>query len=105
MAEVFGRNRQVEEPKEAEYRNFKKGNMPKPRPRPHPWNASGLDYSYCCGLAATGEELQAAPTPAPAPEPVNTTVQNMQAWKYAKTALAIVGAYVVIKFLYGKFVK
>jgi hypothetical protein len=70
-----------------------------PKPKPHyPLNACG-DFNNCC--MATGDE--AAPeTPSPT---VNKSVQNIQAGKYAKTALALVGAYVVIKFLYGKFKK
>jgi hypothetical protein len=112
MAEFFGKDRQ-QAPNLTEdiYRNWNnainKGNMPKPRSRPHPWNASGMDFNYCggysncCGLAATGDEASNA-----APSPVDSTpVRNLQAWQYAKTALAIVGTYVIVKFLYGKYVK
>lgn len=42
-----------------------------------------------CGLNATGES-------------VNATVTNVTALGYLKTGLALVGAFVVIKYIYGK---
>jgi hypothetical protein len=57
---------------------------------------------FCaCGFNATGEEE----LPPEEEAPVKTNVMNLQAWKYAKSALALVGAYAVIMFLYKKFGK
>jgi hypothetical protein len=42
-----------------------------------------------CGLNATGDSVSA-------------TVNNVTAWGYLKTALALVGAFVVAKYVYGK---
>jgi uncharacterized membrane protein len=50
----------------------------------------------CCGFAASGD----APV-----TPVSATVTNISAWSYAKTALALVGAFIIGKYLYTKFVK
>lgn len=59
-----------------------------------------LQRNFCgCGFAANGDEQ-----PAPV-ETVKSEAMNMQAWQYAKTGLAIVGAFVVIRFIYNKFVK
>lgn len=83
---------------------IKKGNRP-PRQKPrYPFNASG--YNMCCGLAATGDEAEAAPV-AEAPKVVDSTakLQKVQALGYAKTALALVGLYVIASFLYKKYVK
>lgn len=58
------------------------------------------DFCGCGALAASGDEAQTVE------EPENTVtkeVQNLQFWQYAKMALALVGAYVVLKYLYGKF--
>ena len=78
-------------------------------------NALGNDCSFnnCCGLAATGSEdpslagLSTAIQADASNAANNSTipVQNIQAWNYFKTGLALVGAYVVIKFLYVKFAK
>jgi hypothetical protein len=67
-------------------------------PAPAQFN-NGCGFSNCCGLAATGDE------PEPDPAPVKANVTNLQAWQYIKTGLAIIGVYVVLKFLYGKFIK
>lgn len=115
MGEFFGRN--SENP---DYINaIKKGNMP-PKPKGHyPLNNACGGFSNCCGLAATGDEALAEeqrlygtnlgpddlPLQSPAPAPVDPKVQNLQRWGYVKTGFALVGAYVAIKFLYGKFVK
>jgi hypothetical protein len=66
-----------------------------------------LQRDFCaCGLAATGEdEIIDAEEVADDTKSVKTKAMNLQAWKYFKTGLALVGAYVVIKFLYGKLVK
>lgn len=61
-------------------------------------NAGGRDpwkprSRNCCGLNATGAE------------PVNKAVTKLQAWNYAKTGLALVGAYVVVKYLMAKLKK
>lgn len=37
--------------------------------------------------------------------PVSTAVYNTQTWQYAKTALAILGLYVALKFVYTKWIK
>lgn len=99
MAEFFGRN--SESP---DYRNAIKGNNMPPKPKNHyPLNNACGGFSNCCGLAATGDETNAVESPSPAP--IDPKVQNLQRWGYVKTGLALVGAYVAIKFLYGKFVK
>lgn len=56
-------------------------------------------FKNCCGLAATGDGA-ADEQPLPVPK-----VQNVQAWGFIKTALAVVGAWVVIKYAYGKLKK
>lgn len=97
MGEFFGRN--SENP---DYINaIKRGNKPKSKPG-YPLNACG-NFSNCCGLAATGDETDPAASSSPAP--IDPKVKNLQRWGYVKTGLALIGAYVVIKFLYGKFVK
>jgi hypothetical protein len=98
MGEFFGRDSENQS-----YHNaIKKGNMPKPKKHFPLNNACG--FSNCCGLAATGDEAL-PPVESPSPAPVDSKVKNLQRWGYVKTGLALVGAYVVIKFLYGKFVK
>lgn len=59
--------------------------------------------NFCpCGINATGEE----PAPEPIPEEsANKKVINLRAWQYVRAGLAIVGAYVVIKYLITKFKK
>jgi hypothetical protein len=96
MAEFFGRNSEFIDTEAEAYHNafgHKRGVSPHKRKNANPLNPS----RNCCGFNATGDET--------APEPVSKPVMKMQAWQYAKTGLAVVGAYVVIKFLYGKFVK
>jgi hypothetical protein len=69
--------------------------------RNNPFNPG---FKNCCGLAATGDEAL-PPVESSSPAPIDPKVSNLQRWGYVKTGLALVGAYVVIKFLYGKFVK
>lgn len=60
-------------------------------------------FHQCCGFAASGDEVideNAKPE-----EPVKVKVQNVKALGYAKTILALVGLYVVVKFIYGKIKK
>lgn len=66
---------------------------------------NGMQRDFCgCGLAATGDE-PIAPAESQEIEPVKAEVMNMQAWQYAKTALALIGIFVVVKFIYSKMVK
>lgn len=60
------------------------------------------DFCGCGALAASGggEPVQSTDEPETT---VTKEVQNLQFWQYAKMALALVGAYVVVKYLYGKF--
>jgi len=100
MAEFFGRESEYD--KDYSYA-IKKGNRPPAGKRKYPFNASG-DYENCC-MAATGDELlpeEGLPAEQAAPETVNSSVQSMQTWQYVKTALALVGAWVVVKFLFSK---
>lgn len=96
MAEIFGKNREqgfrnmVDDPflKVQGIRNKKSNN--------------------CCGFAASGDLGYMAEQPEPTdPEPVaiKAKVQNMKTWDLAKTALAIVGLYVVVKYAWTKFKK
>jgi len=87
MAEIFGKNRGQE------FRNM----VDDPFLRVQTIKSKKLN---CCGLAATGEESEVI---APEPIAIKAKVQNMKAWDYAKTALAIVGLYVVVKYAWGKF--
>lgn len=100
MAEIFGRDRILEN----DFQNVIKGNAPKKK-KHFPLNACGEEYSNCCMATGIGDGIgDGIPLPI-AGVTVNSSVQNMQTWQYAKTALALIGAYVAIKFLYGKFVK
>jgi hypothetical protein len=91
MAEFFGKN--------SEYRNMIDDPYLRMADQRKPFN-------NCCGFAATGDEILATEeVPQDDIEPVKSQVMNLQAWKYAKTGLAIIGAYVVIKYLYGKIKK
>jgi hypothetical protein len=56
-----------------------------------------------CGLAATGDDT-AEPAASDQPEKSNAVV-NLQPWRYARTALMLIGVYVLAKFLYEKFKK
>jgi hypothetical protein len=59
--------------------------------------------NFCgCGFAANGEEGAQGEEPA---VDINQRVINLQAWRYARTALLLIGAYVVIKFAYEKLRK
>lgn len=102
MAEFFGKNSEYGS---SPYHNaVRKGNQPPKRRPSNPLNYHG--YSNCCGLAATGDEdMPITDLPTEALPPVLPKVHSMQAWQYAKMGLALIGAYVAIKFLYGKFVK
>lgn len=103
MSEFFGRNRVdfLEEQKRREFNNFidfsyydaiKKGNHPKSKKVHYPLNADG--YNNCC-MAATGD--------VPEPEKnVSDKVVSMKPWGYVKTGLALVGAYVVAKWIIAK---
>jgi len=60
------------------------------------------DFASCCAglaFAATGDEAGEKKTELPS---MSQKVVNLQAWNYAKTLLAIVGLYVVIKFIWEK---
>ena len=85
MAEIFGRNR------EQDFRNM----VDDPFLKVQTIKSKKLN---CCGLAASGEEVTD-----PEPVEIKAKVQNIKAWDYAKTALAIIGLYVVVKYAYGKF--
>jgi hypothetical protein len=52
-------------------------------------------HSACGFMAATGDP--SAPDPS-----VKAAVTNLTMWNYAKTGLALLGAFVAIKFIYGK---
>ena len=56
---------------------------------------------FCaCGMNATGEDIPQSDTPEAIPDAV--PAGSLQAWRYARTALMLVGLYVVGKFLYNK---
>lgn len=61
-------------------------------------------FKNCCGLNATGDN-PLSEVVATQVETLKAPVMNMQAWRYAKTILAIVGAVVIVKFIYHKFSK
>jgi len=64
------------------------------------------NFKNCCGLAATGDGAMDDAQLAEQREALPATkVRDMQAWNYAKTALAIVGAWVVLKWAYEKIKK
>jgi len=105
MAEIFGNNRNEE------FRNMvddpflnmvKRGNRP-PKKRNYPFNANG--YNDCCGFAASGDLDSDAVNSDPEPVVIKSKVQNMRAWDYAKTALALIGLYVVVTYAWGKLKK
>jgi hypothetical protein len=79
----------------------RKGNRP-PHQRNYPFNACGMNN--CCGLAATGDEVVAPVDTAAAPVD-KTKIQSIKTWHYAKTGLAIIGAYVIIKYAISKMKK
>lgn len=62
-------------------------------------------FHQCCGFAATGDEVEVIDETAKTDEPVKVKVQNVKAIGYVKTVLALVGLYVIIKFIYGKIKK
>jgi hypothetical protein len=110
MAEMFGRNRvenwginHNENYRNDNYRNMIDDPFLNEFGRNVSRNPLQRDFSNCCGFAASGEEIST--TPPAVTEPLNTKVMNMQAVRYIKTALAIIGAYAVIKFMIGKFGK
>lgn len=55
----------------------------------------------CCGFAANGDPAATDPAPA-ADNTVKTAVRNLSLWNYGKTALALIGLYVAVKFVWGK---
>jgi hypothetical protein len=85
--------------KEKNFRNFIEYpiNMSKPK---------NMKNRNCCGFAATGDDAGTATPEAATPDnTVKATVRNITIWNYAKTGLAILGAYVAIKFIWGKIPK
>ena len=70
----------------------------------------GRYNNFCaCGLAATGDEIVDEIVPGEAEdkelEPVKQKVISLQAWRYVRTAFAMIGVYVVIKFIISKVKK
>ncbi len=73
-------------------------------------NDSRLQRNFCaCGFAATGDNEPPIPQGSQEPEqqlePVKSQVMNLQSWHYVKSILAIIGIYVVGKFIYTKIIK
>lgn len=64
---------------------------------PHP-NAKRHN---ACGLAATGDDGSTAATAA-GDQSAKAAVTKLTLWNYAKIGFAIVGAVVVVKYLYAK---
>lgn len=91
MAEIFGRN------SEQNFRNM----VDDPFLKKFATNGRVNSHKNCCGLAATGDVEEEAP----APVEIKSKVQSIKAWHYAKTALALVGLYVIVKFAYDKYAK
>lgn len=87
--------------REQDFRNYMAGD-------PYLQHHAGIQQAkkqnnFCaCGLNASGGTDVEIPEPA---QDVNTKVQKIMFWNYAKTALAVIGIYVVGKFLYNKYVK
>jgi len=69
--------------------------------------ACGLSaYNSCCGgLAANGDNGETPVETVPEPVEVKNKVQNIITLQHAKTALAIIGLYVVVMFAYKKIKK
>ena len=91
----------MEKMNEGEFRNYMAGD-------PYLSHHAGVyprkkQKDFCaCGLNATGG------TDVEIPEPENnvkTKVMNLKVMGYAKTALALVGAYIIGTWLYKKYVK
>lgn len=62
-------------------------------------------HNFCaCGLAATGDSAVDETDPGDNAA-LTAKVQNIKAWHYAKTALALVGLYVIGKYLWTKYKK
>jgi hypothetical protein len=78
----------MEKLKDSNFRNYigyDKKVVPHKQPR----------FKHCCGmLAADGSDSSATPA--------KISVANVTTWGYVKTALALVGAFVVIKYAWGK---
>jgi hypothetical protein len=73
-------------------------------PRLNSWALGKKSHDFCpCMLPASGdgEDIEGEGAPA---EEVKSQVMNLQAWSYVKTGLAVVGAIVVIRYLYTKFI-
>ncbi len=65
----------------------------------------GIIRKNFCGYGADGEPVDTN-TAAPAPSaPISTPITASTGWQYAKTALAVIGIYVVAKFVYVKWIK
>ena len=65
------------------------------------WHALGRvkSHNFCaCGLNATGDVTDTPP-------PIKARITNIKAIGFAKTALAIVGLYVVVSYVYKKWIK
>lgn len=59
-------------------------------------------FKNCCSMAATGDESDESD---PTPVEVKNKVHDIKSIELAKSALAIVGLYVVVTYLYKKFKK
>jgi hypothetical protein len=56
--------------------------------------------NFCpCGINATGDEAEPI-----AEESVNKKVVNLQAWRYARLGLVLVGSFVVVNWLMRKLI-
>jgi hypothetical protein len=82
--------------KEENYRNFI--NYPVSKPIMPPKAGKKLN---CCGFVAATGDATDPNTPAPVP----VTVTNVTTWNYIKTGFALVGIFVIGKYLYTKFIK
>lgn len=111
MSEFFGQNRveyQEQETNRRQYHNMVNDPILDNYGRTSHVNRN---FNNCCGFNAVGDNDVlynpdlGKPVVDATPEPINTKVQNLQAINYAKTALALIGAYAVIKFIIGKFSK
>ena len=56
-----------------------------------------------CGYAATGDDATVDESAKPDAKP--NSVVNLQPWRYARTALMLIGLYIVGKFIYEKLKK
>lgn len=59
--------------------------------------------NFCaCGLNASGGTEPEIPD---TEKDLKATVQKMTAWNYAKAGLALIGFYVIARFIYTKYIK